>query len=246
MQTLKAMEKQRRTAPIESKDAEDICHTILMDFATRRNLADDFHAQTDEMLLQMHIADGSLDRFVQHYLVETPPSLALTLTPSYELHQQRLAAEKEELERKQAQMTADELAAIRAQNEALLTEEKTVAQSAAPIMRNEPRTPVEEEHAPVLTEETLDGATFLHADVSDEKLAGKCYIDMSFDASHLPAHSFSDLFFLKEALSHLLTLAQGVSFHHRFSSVIHEYTPESFAFRMPPGTHNVRPVFTFL
>ena len=143
-------------------------------------------------------------------------------------------------------MTADELAAIRAQNEALLTEEKTVAQSAAPIMRNEPRTPVEEEHAPVLTEETLDGATFLHADVSDEKLAGKCYIDMSFDASHLPAHSFSDLFFLKEALSHLLTLAQGVSFHHRFSSVIHEYTPESFAFRMPPGTHNVRPVFTFL
>lgn len=246
VQALKAVKKQRHTAPIEPNDAEDICRTILTDFATGRDFADDFHAPTDEMLLQMHLADGSLDRFVQHYFVETPPSLALTLTPSYKLHQQRLAAEKEELERKQAQMTEDELAAICAQNEALLTKEKTVAQFVAPITQNEPSKPAEEEYTSVLTEETMEGATFLHADVSDEKLAGKCYIDMSFDASHLPAHSFSDLFFLKEALSHLLTLAQGVSFHHRFSSVIHEYTPESFAFRMPPGTHNVRPVFTFL
>ena len=245
VQTLEAMKRQRHTALKEPKDAEGICHTILTDFATGRNLADDFHAKTDEMLLQMHLADGSLDRFVQTCLVETPPSLALTLTPSYELHQQRLAAEKEELEKKQTQMTADELAAIRAQEEALLTEEKTVAQSVAPITQNEPRMQTEEERTPVLTEEMMDGATFLHADVSDEKLAGKCYIDMSFDASHLPARDFSNLFVLKEALSHLPTLTHGVSFHRRFSSVVHEYTPESFAFRMPPGTHNVRPVFTF-
>ena len=243
VRTLKAMERKQRAAAKKPTDAVDICQTILMDVSTGRDLAEDFHAQTDELLLRMHLSDGSLDRFVQQCLACQPPSLFLTLTSSYELRMQRLAEEKERLARKQAQLTEEERAAIRAQNEALVVPAAPVVMPAAPRMQDNPS---EEACTPVLTEETIGGATLLYAGISDNKLAGKCYVDMRLDASHLPLYSFETLFFLKEALSHLPTIGtRGASFPHRFSSVVHGYTPERISFCTPPGAKDVHPVFPF-
>ena len=243
VRTLKAMERKQRAAAKKPTDAVDICQTILMDVSTGRDLAEDFHEQTEDLLLRMHLSDGSLDRFIQRYLVATPPSLFLTLTASYDLRMQRLAAEKEALERKQAQMTEEERAAIRAQNEELVV---PVAPAVPPSATHLQDRPSEKACTPVLIEETIGGATLLYAGVSDDKFTGKCYVDMSLDASHLPMYSFETLFFLKEALSHLPTLGtRGASFPQRFSSVVHGYTPEGLSFCTPPGAKDVHPVFPF-
>lgn len=245
MRTLKAMEKKQRAAAKKPKDVMDICRTILMDVSTGRDLTEDFHAQTDALLLRMHLADGSLDRFVQQYLAETPPSLFLTLTSSYERRVQRLSAEKEALAQIQAQMKEEELAAIRAQEQSLWELAKWTAAPAAPAVREMPQALAEEENQPLLTEETIGGATLLHAAVSDDALAGRCYFEMSFDASHLPTRDFADLFFWKAALSHLPTVGRsGASFPQRFSNVVQEYKSLSFSFHtLPDG--RVQPVFTF-
>ena len=235
-------EKEKETA---TADAMGICQTVLEDFANGRDFAADFHRATDEQVLRMHLADGSLDRFIQTCLVETPPSLLLTVTPSHELRQQHLAAEKENLARKQAQMTAEDLAAIRVQGQSLLDPARPAASFVAPALRETPQTSMEEDDEPLLEEEAIGGATLLHAAVSDDELAGRCYIEMSFDASHLPTRDFAHLFFWKEALSHLPTAGlKGASFPQRFSSVVQEYTPSSFAFRTLPDAR-VQPVFTF-
>lgn len=242
VRALRAMKEEKENHRAAA-DAMTICQTILGDFANGRELAADFHRPTDEQVLRMHLADGSLDRFVQTCLVQTPPSLLLTATPSYELRKKHLAAEKEELARKQAQMTAEELEAIREQGASLLEPAKPTVFSAAPAAPETPKAPAEEE--PLLTEETIGGATLLHAAVADDEFAGRCYFDMSFDASHLPTRAFGDLFFWKAALSHLPTVGRnGASFPQRFSSVVQEYTPSSIAFRTR-SDGSVQPVFTF-
>jgi len=236
--------KEKKENNRAAADAMTICQTVLEDFANGRNIAADFHQATDEQVLRMHLADGSLDRFIQTCLVATPPALLLTVTPSYELRQQHLAEEKEALARKQAQMTAEELEAIRTQGASLLEPAQPTLFSADPAMQETPRAP-EEDDEPLLTVETIGGATLLHAAIADDELSGRCYFDMSFDASHLPTRAFGDLFFWNEALSHLPTVGtKGASFPQRFASVVQAYTPSSYAFRTRPDG-SVQPVFTF-
>ena len=243
VRALRAMKDKKKKAPAAADDMT-ICQTVLEDFANGRDIAADFHQATDEQVLRMHLADGSLDRFIQACLVETMPALLLTVTPSYELRQQHLAAEKEALARKQAQMTAEELEAIRVQGASLLEPAQPTLFSADPAMQETPRAP-EEDDEPLLTVKTIGGATLLHAAVADDELSGRCYFDMSFDASHLPTRAFGDLFFWNEALSHLPTVGtKGASFPQRFASVVQAYTPSSYAFRTRPDG-SVQPVFTF-
>lgn len=110
-------------------------------------------------------------------------------------------------------MTAEDLAAIRVQGQSLLDPARPAASFVAPALRETPQTSMEEDDEPLLEEEAIGGATLLHAAVSDDELAGRCYIEMSFDASHLPTRDFAHLFFWKEALSHLPTAGlKGASF----------------------------------
>ena len=228
-------EKQEKMPPLE------LCQSILRTFAMGRDFAETFHRRTDEELLRAHLADGSLDRFVQRVLVATPPALFLTLVVSHELHVQARAAEVQKLAERQAQMTADELAAIRKKNQELLPPSEAVA--GTPLVPTAAEEKTGTASTPELIEETVGGATVVHASVP---MNGTCYFDMNFDASHLTSRRYADLFLLEKALTHFPTKgARGASFEQRCKNILRDFTPSAYRFHARKGRDEARPFFHF-
>lgn len=162
----------------ETPDYMDNCHWCVLYWAMGRSPFDAFTTKSEALLLREHIADGSLDRVAQKIATEFP-TLFFSVTASTERYLAQAAAREKELRERQAAMTAEDLAAIRAENRAFRAWQAELAEKGAasmPVLQTEPPDADLQELAA-----SQHGPTQLLAMTLD--LEETCFLVLAFDAS---------------------------------------------------------------